>query len=164
MVSFDQWTSFPDQIFYHNATMEIIQPPVESRIVTKILCWRSEGSIQQSMANNQKRMEISILSDCTMPGNIQSIWQACFLDFKRIKWKEQCHSWNEMKTECHIAFQLKFNKPKDISYSLPFTISIHWIYSICSLTWVLSFYKCAMFMHHAKTNFQSLRTWPGRCK
>lgn len=47
---------------------------------------------------------------------------------------------------------------------LPFPISIHWIYSICSLTWVISFYKCAMFMHHAKTNFQSLRTWPGCCK
>lgn len=39
----------------------------------------SEGSIQQSMTNNQKRMETSILSHCTMPGNIQSIWQACFL-------------------------------------------------------------------------------------
>lgn len=38
----------------------------------------SEGSIQQSMAN-QKCMEISILSDCAMPDNIQSIWQACLL-------------------------------------------------------------------------------------
>lgn len=77
-----------------------------------------------------------------------------YSDFKRIKWKEQCR----------IAFQLEFYKFKSVSYSLTFPISFHWIYYICSLTWVTTFYKCAMFTHHAKTNFQYLRTWPGHCK